>query len=72
MDKYLQLKLVNEFNEKMTIRIDNFDENKTDDEIDKQLTKIVESGALTGKSGVFNKKLEADIVSVERKQVVLK
>ena len=67
MQEYLQIKIGNDSNETMTINLTNYDRAKTDEQIKNAMDQILQPEVLTGKTAVYNKKISADIVTVDKK-----
>lgn len=67
MQEYLQIKIGNDSNETMTINLTNYDRAKTDEEIKNAMDQIIQTEVFTGKKAVYNKKISADIVTVDKK-----
>lgn len=67
MQEYLQIKIGNDSNETMTINLTNYDRAKTDEEIKNAMDQILRTEVFTGKKAVYNKKISADIVTVDKK-----
>ncbi|EFH93445.1 DUF2922 domain-containing protein [Finegoldia magna] len=65
MQEYLQIKIGNDSNETMTINLTNYDRAKTDEQIKNAMDQIIQTEVFTGKTAVYNKKISADIVTVE-------
>lgn len=67
MQEYLQIKIGNDSNETMTINLTNYDRAKTDEQIKNAMDQILQTEVFTGKTDVYNKKISADIVTVDKK-----
>ncbi|MDU5808996.1 MAG: DUF2922 domain-containing protein [Finegoldia magna] len=67
MQEYLQIKIGNDSNETMTINLTNYDRAKTDQEIKNAMDQILQTEVFKGKTGLYNKKISADIVTVDKK-----
>ena len=67
MQEYLQIKIGNDSNETMTINLTNYDRAKTEQEISKVMDKILEARAFSGKKDIYNKKVSADVITVDKK-----
>lgn len=67
MQEYLQIKIGNDSNETMTINLTNYDRAKTDEEIKNAMDQILQTEVFTGKKDIYNKKVSADIVTVDKK-----
>lgn len=67
MQEYLQIKIGNDSNETMTINLTNYDRAKTDEEIKNAMDQILQTEVFTGKKDIYNKKISADIVTVDKK-----
>ena len=67
MQEYLQIKIGNDSNETMTINLTNYDRAKTDEQIKNAMDQILQAEVFTGKTAVYNKKISADIVTVDKK-----
>lgn len=67
MQEYLQIKIGNDSNETMTINLTNYDRAKTDEQIKNAMDQILQTEVFTGKKDIYNKKISADIVTVDKK-----
>lgn len=67
MQEYLQIKIGNDSNETMTINLTNYDRAKTDEQIKNAMDQILQTEVFKGKTGLYNKKISADIVTVDKK-----
>ena len=67
MQEYLQIKIGNDSNETMTINLTNYDRAKTNQEIKNAMDQILQTEVFKGKTGLYNKKISADIVTVDKK-----
>ena len=67
MQEYLQIKIGNDSNETMTINLTNYDRAKTDEQIKNAMDQILQAEAFAGKTAAFNKKISADIITVDKK-----
>ncbi len=71
MSKYLEMKFTNDDNEKMTIRLNNYDTEKSQEEIKSVMDTIISTKVFTGKEKLYDKKLSAEIVTVEKEELKL-
>lgn len=67
MQEYLQIKIGNDSNETMTINLTNYDRAKTDEEIKNAMDQILQTEVFTGKKDIYNKKVSADVITVDKK-----
>lgn len=67
MQEYLQIKIGNDSNETMTINLTNYDRAKTDEQIKNAMDQILQTEVFAGKTGLYNKKISADIITVDKK-----
>lgn len=67
MQEYLQIKIGNDSNETMTINLTNYDRAKTDEQIKNAMDQILQTEVFAGKTAVYNKKISADIITVDKK-----
>lgn len=67
MQEYLQIKIGNDSNETMTINLTNYDRAETDEEIKNAMDQILQTEVFTGKKDIYNKKVSADVITVDKK-----
>ncbi len=67
MQESLQIKIGNDSNETMTINLTNYDRAKTDEQIKNAMDQILQTEVFAGKTGAYNKKISADIITVDKK-----
>lgn len=71
MNSYLQLKFANEFNEKFNIRLNNYDPDISDQDVNQVMDGLIAEEVFTGKKAPYNKKLSASLVTIEEKEYSL-
>ena len=65
MEKHLLMKFKNEEGDRQNIRLNDFDDSLTSDELREEMEQILESGVLVGKHGPLNLIVAGKIVMVE-------
>ncbi|MDY6065896.1 MAG: DUF2922 domain-containing protein [Finegoldia sp.] len=68
MNSYLQLKFKNGFNENFSLRINNYNPEVTDAQINQAMDRIVASGIFTGKKSSYDQKVSASLVTIQEKE----
>lgn len=65
MEKHLLMQFKNEEGDRQNIRLNDFDDSLTSDELREEMEQILESGVLVGKHGPLNQIVAGKIVMVE-------